>query len=66
MRALPAMRELAHYFPATELTMVSVNEDTPDQDVWRKFIAQQKMDWVQVWDKNAATIRASTSPRWLT
>jgi tetratricopeptide (TPR) repeat protein len=53
MRALPAMRQLAHYFPATELTMVSVNEDAPDQDVWRKFIAQQKMDWVQVWDKNA-------------
>jgi tetratricopeptide (TPR) repeat protein len=54
MRALPAMRQLAHYFPAAELTMVSVNEDAPDQDVWRKFIAQQKMDWAQVWDKNAA------------
>jgi hypothetical protein len=32
----------------------SVNEDAPDQDVWRKFIAQQKMDWAQVSDKNAA------------
>jgi len=54
MRALPAVRQLAHYFPGTELTVVSVNEDAPDQDVWRKFIAEQKMDWGQVWDKNAA------------
>src|SRR4029077_1426366 len=54
VRALPAVRQLAHYFPGTELTVVSVNEDAPDQDVWRKFIAEQKMDWGQVWDKNAA------------
>ena len=53
VRALPAMRQLAHYFPSAEFTVISVNEDAPDQDVWRKFIAQQKMDWVQVWDKNA-------------
>lgn len=47
------MRQLAHYFPSAEFTVISVNEDAPDQDVWRKFIAQQKMDWVHVWDKNA-------------
>ena len=33
--------------------MISVNEDSPNPEVWRKFIAQQKMDWIQVWDKNA-------------
>jgi thiol-disulfide isomerase/thioredoxin len=58
MRALPAMRQLAHYFPSAEFTVISVNEDAPDQDVWRKFIAEQKMDWVQVWGKNAAIYRS--------
>lgn len=53
MRALPAMHQLAHYFPAGQFTLISVNEDAPDQEVWRKFISQQKMDWTQVWDKNA-------------
>lgn len=53
MRALPAIHQLAHYFPASQFTLISVNEDSPDQEVWRKFIAQQKMDWTQVWDKNA-------------
>jgi len=52
MRALPAMRQLADYFSSAQFTVISVNEDAPDQDVWRKFIAQQNMDWVQVWDKN--------------
>ena len=53
IRALPVMRQLAHYFPAGHFTLISVDEDSPDQEVWRKFIASQKMDWTQVWDKNA-------------
>jgi thiol-disulfide isomerase/thioredoxin len=53
MRALPAMHQLAHYFPPSQFTLISVNEDSPDQEVWRKFITLQKMDWTQVWDKNA-------------
>ena len=53
IRALPAMRQLARYFPPSQFTVISVNEDSPNPEVWRKFIAQQKMDWIQVWDKNA-------------
>jgi len=47
------MHQLAHYFPASQFTLISVNEDSPDQEIWRRFISQQKMDWTQVWDKNA-------------
>ncbi len=55
LKALPAMRQLAHYFPSSQFTLISVDEDSPEQEVWRKFIAQQKMDWIQVWDKDAET-----------
>jgi tetratricopeptide (TPR) repeat protein len=58
IRALPAMRQLAHYFPTSQFTVISVNEDSPDQEVWRKFIALQKMDWIQVWDKNTEMYHA--------
>jgi len=54
IRALPIMRELAHYFPPTQLTVISLNENS-DQAVWRGFIGKEKMDWVQVWDKGAET-----------
>lgn len=53
IRALPLMRQLAHYFPPSQFTVISVSEDSPNQYLWRKFIAEQKMDWIQVWDKNA-------------
>jgi len=53
IRALPVMRELARYFPPTQLTVISLNEDSPDPSVWRSFIKREKMDWIQVWDKSA-------------
>jgi tetratricopeptide (TPR) repeat protein len=53
IRALPMVRALARYFPPDQFALISVDEDSPDQDVWRRFIAQQKMDWTQVWDKEA-------------
>jgi len=52
MRALPAMRELAHYFPPSQFTLVSVSENSGDQGVWKKFITLHKMDWTQLWDNN--------------
>jgi len=51
IHALPVIRQLASYFPAEDFALVSIDEDT-DQDVWRSFVARQKMDWAQVWDKN--------------
>ncbi len=53
IRALPVLRQLAQHFPASQFSLISVNENSPDQEVWRKFIAREKMDWIQVWDKNA-------------
>ena len=52
MRALPAMRQLAHFFPPSQFTLVSVSENSGDQQVWKKFIALHKMDWTQLWDNN--------------
>ena len=52
MRALPAMRQLAHYFPPSQFTLVSVSENGGDQQVWKKFITLHKMDWTQLWDNN--------------
>ncbi|MGA9039814.1 MAG: redoxin domain-containing protein [Terriglobales bacterium] len=55
LKALPAMRQLAHYFPPDQFVLISVDEDSPGQQVWRKFIVEQKMDWTQVWDKDGET-----------
>ncbi len=55
IRALPVIRELAHYFPPTQLTVISLDEDSPDERVWRNFITRENMDWTQVWDKGAET-----------
>jgi peroxiredoxin/Flp pilus assembly protein TadD len=52
IRALPAMRQLAHYFPASQFTLVSVSENGADQQVWKNFITLHKMDWTQLWDNN--------------
>jgi tetratricopeptide (TPR) repeat protein len=55
IRALPVMRELAHYFPPTQLTLISVDEDTTDDAVWRRFLAEHNMDWTQVRDQDSQT-----------
>ena len=52
IRALPAMRQLAHYFPPSQFTLVSVSENSVNQEVWKKFITVHKMDWTQLWDNN--------------
>jgi tetratricopeptide (TPR) repeat protein len=53
IRALPVMRELARYFPPTQLTVISIDENSPDESVWRSFIRKKEMDWKQAWDKGA-------------
>jgi peroxiredoxin len=52
IRALPAMRQLAHYFPPSQFTVVSVSENSVNQEVWKTFITVHKMDWTQLWDNN--------------
>ena len=56
LRALPVMRELSHYSPS-ELSVISIDEDSPDAEVWKQFISKQNMDWTQVWDKDAGVYR---------
>ena len=52
MRALPAMRQLAHYFPPSKFILVSVSENGADQQGWKKFTTLHNMDWTQLWDNN--------------
>jgi hypothetical protein len=47
------MRELAHHFPPAQLTVISLDEEDSDDTVWRRFIAEHNMDWVQVRDKGS-------------
>jgi thiol-disulfide isomerase/thioredoxin len=53
LRALPVMRELAHYFPPDQLQLISIDEDSSQDDAWLPFIARQRMDWTQAWDASA-------------
>ena len=52
IRALPAMRQLSHFFPENQFLLISVNE-SDDQDLWRRFSHAQEMDWTQVWDEDS-------------
>jgi len=58
LRALPVMRELSNYLPA-DLSVVSIDEDSPDPEIWKQFISKQNMDWTQVWDKESILYRTS-------
>jgi tetratricopeptide (TPR) repeat protein len=51
IHALPIIRQLATYLPSGEFILISVNEDS-DENTWRGFTGEQKMEWEQVWDKN--------------
>jgi thiol-disulfide isomerase/thioredoxin len=53
IKALPIMRQLAQYFPPGQFTVISLDEDTASEETWKKFIAQEHMDWIQVWDQEA-------------
>ena len=53
IRALPVMKELAHYLPSDKFVLISIDEDTSEKGKWRSFITKEKMDWTQVWDQNS-------------
>jgi thiol-disulfide isomerase/thioredoxin len=52
LRALPVMRELSHHLPS-DLSVISIDEDSSDPAGWKDFIAKENMDWVQVWDRDS-------------
>jgi len=54
IRALPAMRQLAQFFPPSQFLLVSVNEDVGDRDAWRRFSREHEIDWTQLADENSA------------
>lgn len=56
LRALPVMRELSHYLPS-DLSIISIDEDSSDPEIWKQFISKQNMDWSQVWDKDSTLYR---------
>ncbi len=52
IRALPVIRQLSTYLPPDQFVLISVNEDS-DRELWRKFVANENMDWTQIWDANS-------------
>jgi thiol-disulfide isomerase/thioredoxin len=52
IRALPAIRQLAQFFPKDQFVVISLDEDA-DQGAWQRFIRANEMDWTQVWDEHS-------------
>jgi thiol-disulfide isomerase/thioredoxin len=52
IKALAIVRRLAQYFSPSQFTVISLNEDTASEEVWKKFVAQEHMGWTQVWDQD--------------
>lgn len=52
IRALPAIRQLAQFFPKDQFVVISLDEDA-DQGAWRHFTRRNEMDWTQVWDEHS-------------
>ena len=57
IRAFPAMRQLANFFPETQFLLISVNEDV-EKEGWRRFRTENALDWIQVWDEKSKLYRA--------
>jgi thiol-disulfide isomerase/thioredoxin len=53
IHALPVTRQLATYFPPDRFALISIDEDYDHPDLWRAFISRQKMNWLQIWDRNS-------------
>jgi tetratricopeptide (TPR) repeat protein len=58
IRALPAMGQLAQFFPQKRFLLISVNEDVNDEDAWRRFSRAHHMDWTQTWDEHSSLYHA--------
>jgi tetratricopeptide (TPR) repeat protein len=52
IRALPAIRQLAQFFPKDQFVLISLDEDA-DQHTWQRFTRTHAMDWIQVWDEGS-------------
>ena len=57
IRAFPAMRQLAQFFPDNQFLLISVNEDE-NQEEWQRFRRMHSLDWTQVRDDNSNLYRA--------
>lgn len=56
IRAFPAMRQLAQFFPENQFLLISVNEDE-NQEEWKRFRSMYSLDWTQVRDGNSNLYR---------
>ena len=53
IRAFPAMRQLARFFPENQFLLISVDEDVNNKEEWRRFRRMHELDWTQVWDQHS-------------
>lgn len=58
IRAFPAMRQLAKFFPEDQFLLISVNEDVDNKEEWRRFRRMRGLDWAQVWDEHSDLYQA--------
>jgi thiol-disulfide isomerase/thioredoxin len=49
--SVPELKELAKKYPPEKLAVISVSSDT-DEEKWKKFVADNKMDWIQYRDSD--------------
>ena len=56
IRAFPAMRQLAQFFPENRFLLISVNEDE-NQEEWKRFRSMYSLNWTQVRDENSNLYR---------
>ncbi len=57
IRAFPAMRQLAQFFPDNQFLLISVNEDENPEE-WQRSRKIHSLDWTQVRDDNSNLYRA--------
>jgi hypothetical protein len=60
---VPELRDLTRKYDPAKLVLISVSTDD-NEDAWRQFIAENKMEWAQYRDAdkklvNLFTVRAS-------
>jgi thiol-disulfide isomerase/thioredoxin/Flp pilus assembly protein TadD len=48
--SVPELKELTRKYPAEKLALISISADQ-DEERWRDYVTNKKMDWSQYWDK---------------
>jgi thiol-disulfide isomerase/thioredoxin len=51
VQSVPELKDLLKKYPSEKLVLVSVSADV-NEDTWRNFIEDKKMNWLQIFDKN--------------